>query len=500
MGAGMQRIFSRSLCAWQSEWRRFASDETGAVLAFLVILPVLAGMVALGMETGKLYTIQRMMQNAADDAALAGSIDRLNGASIDTITTDARFETKRNGFTNGTNNVSVSVTVPTSGSYANTPGAVQVTVSQPQSFSFGNVLNRWLGQASTPAFTMSATSVAAQGTYTVTTQQTVTTQSSSADACLVALGAANEQGITFSNFSSFQSDCGVMSNALSTSKTSSGASVYIGQFSSASFKYVWSRGSFYATGFSSLTPNPNVTPVPSTVQTNQTTTITDPYANLTIPTLTTCNFTNYNPSWANPTIVTPGVYCGGLQVSSGGNVQFQPGTYYIANGDLYLSSSSSISCPTCTNGAGVTFILTQTTGNNANIGGVKITSDSTVSLSAPNSGPYKGILFYQDRNAPVGTMSSTSKIFTVSSISSATLNGAIYFPNNKIALSSYSNGSSSAGGCNVWVGRYLNLTSFSSSYVAGCKNNYNLSVPGIITTTTSQKTVTSPVTKARVMQ
>ncbi|MBV8394537.1 MAG: hypothetical protein JOY81_15270, partial [Alphaproteobacteria bacterium] len=137
----MQRIFSRSLCALRSEWRRLAGDEAGAVLAFLVVLPVLAGMVALGMETGKLYAIQRMMQNAADDAALAGSIDRLAGASTQTITTDAQYEAQRNGFTNGTNGVSVSVTQPTTGAYASTPGAVQVTVSQPQSFSFGNVLN-----------------------------------------------------------------------------------------------------------------------------------------------------------------------------------------------------------------------------------------------------------------------------------------------------------------------------------------------------------------------
>jgi len=478
----------------------------------LVILPVLAGTVALGVETGRLYTIQRNMQNAADSAALAGSIDRINSQSNTTITTDAQYEAQRNGFTNGVNSVTVSVAAPpTSGTYANSTTAVQVTISQPQSFSFAGVLNSWLGRSNS-AFTLRATSTAAQSTYTTTTNQTqtttntTTTSSSSADACLVALTTGSEQGITFSSFSNFTSDCGIMSNATATTGSSSGAAIYIGQFSSASFKYVWSRGNYYATGFTTLTPNPNATPVPSTIKTSQTTTITDPYSGLTIPTLSHCDYTNYNPAWVNPTVVSPGTYCGGLQVSSGATIQFKPGTYYVANGDLYLTSSSSISCPTCTNGAGVTFILTQTTGNNSNIGGVRITSDSTVSLSAPNSGTYTGILFYQDRNAPVGTMSSTSKIFTVSSVSSATLNGVIYFPNNKISLSSYSNGSSSSTGCNVWVGRYLNLTSFSSSYVSGCKTNYNVSPPGVITTTTTTTTstqtvpVSTTVNKARVVQ
>ena len=55
----------------------------------------------------------------------------------------------------------------------------------------------------------------------------------------------------------------------------------------------------------------------------------------------------------------------------------------------------------------------------AGIGGVSISSDSTINLNAGSNNTayrgqsFNGILFYQDPRATVGTMSTTSKIFTV---------------------------------------------------------------------------------------
>ena len=142
--------------------------------------------------------------------------------------------------------------------------------------------------------------------------------------------------------------------------------------------------------------------------------------------------------------LSPGTYCGGLAVSSINNVYFTPGIYYVANGDLYITSVNNVTCPTCTTNNGVTIVLTQTTGNNADIGGVRISSDNNISLNASaanqTSPPlYAGVLFYQDRRVPNGTMASTSKIFTISSLNTVTLTGAIYFPNNRIDISSINN-------------------------------------------------------------
>jgi hypothetical protein len=203
---------------------------------------------------------------------------------------------------------------------------------------------------------------------------------------------------------------------------------------------------------------------------------------------------------SNALTFKPGTYCGGLTVIGGANnVYFQPGTYYIVNGDLYITSVNGVSCLGCTAGAGTTFILTQTTGNNNDIGGVKITSENNVTLNAPSTGDYAGVLFYQDRNAPAGTMTTSSKIFTISSLNNAKLSGVIYFPQNRIDVSSLNNFLSSTSDCTVWVGRYVKFSSFNNNHAAGCKNTYGIKLPGIPNGTTTQ-TSTSTVTTSRVVE
>jgi hypothetical protein len=347
----------------------------------------------------------------------------------------------------------------------------------------------WMGQANSN-FTMRARSVAAQGSYNSTNETTssVTTQ----EGCIVALTPLAEQGVSLTSFNNFNADCSIMSNGTSTSNNSS-ASVYIANFNNATLHSstnnarVWTRGSFYKTSYNSFTAD--------VTQTNQTSSITDPYASLPTPTPGSCSFTNYAPSSGSSITLVPGTYCGGLSVTSFSNITFNAGTYYIANGDLYIASSNNVTCGNCTGGAGVTFVLTQTTGNNADIGGVRITSENNVTFNAPNSGTYAGVLFYQDRRATVGTMSSTSKIFTVSSLNNATLAGAVYFPNNKIDIASINNiGGNNSTGCTIWIGRYVKLSSYNNAYKGGC-GTYGTTPPGITTTTTSTTTTSNNITK-----
>ncbi|UYN93296.1 MAG: hypothetical protein KIT25_14650 [Enhydrobacter sp.] len=431
---------------------------------------MLAGTVAIGVETGQLYRVKRQMQTAADAAAMAGTIDRMAGKDNTAIAASALFEAQRNGFANGTGTVSVTVnSPPLSGANIATAGAVEVIITKTQTFSLGALINNWMGN-SNAGFTMRARSVAAQGTYT----QTAT----SYEGCVVALTTAAEQGVSITSFSSFNADCTVISNGTATASNSS-ASIYMASFGSASLKSVWSRGSFVKTSYGSFA-------VTNPASTNQTATAVDPYASIPDPVAGTCTYTDYQPSSGTSITLSPGTYCGGLTVSSFGNVYFTPGTYYIANGDLYLTSINNVSCPTCTGGAGVTFVITRTTNDNADIGGVRITSENTVTLRAPSTGPYAGLLFYQDRRANVGTMTSSSKIFTLSSLNNAQLQGAIYFPNNRIDISSLNSTSNGTDGCTVWIGRYVKFSSYNSTYVAGCSATGTTPV-GITTNTTVAK-------------
>jgi Flp pilus assembly protein TadG len=446
----MMRRASRAFRSVRLLLWRLRRDEHGSVMAFLVVVPVLVGTVAIGVETGQLYRTKRQMQGAADAAALAGSVDRLAGKNTATITATAQYEAQRNGLQNGVNGVVVAVNAPpTSGSNTSTTGAVEVIVTKSQSFSLGAVFSKWLG-ASSDSFTMRARSVAAQGS----------SPTGSAEGCMVALTTAAEQGVSFTSFNNFNSDCTIVSNGTATGANSS-ASVYMGSFNNATVRSVWTRGSFYETNNFTATIPP---------KTEQTSTVADPYASLPTPSVGACSYNNFSASSVSSATLVPGTYCGGLTVSSVSNVYFTPGIYYVANGDLYVTSVSNISCPTCTSDNGVAIVLTQTTGNNADIGGVRITSDNNITLNAgkTNTGAYTGVLFYQDRRATVGTMTSTAKIFTISTLNTVTLNGAIYFPNNRIDISNVHNAGSGANGCTIWIGRYIKFSSYNNNYMGGC--------------------------------
>ena len=489
----MWGLLSRMLGAARAKASSLGRDEAGTIVMYAVAVPVFAGVVAVGAETGNFYRMKRQMQNAADAAALSASIDNLAGQTTAAITADALYQAQRNGFANGVDNVSVTVnSPPSSGPNVGTPGAVEVVIRKSsQSFIFGDALNAFLGQSSNP-FTLTARSVAAKSSYTKSGQTTTTTTNTSYEGCLVALTPEAEQGIRFSSFNNFKSDCSVLSNG-TASTNNSNASISFTSFNTANFNTIWTRGSFYQASSNKLTYN--------SLLTSQTTQVVDPYASLPDPSPGACSYTNFKAPSGTSVTLYPGTYCGGLTIQGGvNNVYFTAGTYYIANGDFYVTSVNNVSCSNCVDGSsGVTIVLTQTTGNNADIGGFKITSNNNVTLSAPPSGPYKGLLVYQDRRATIGTMSTTSKIFTLSSLNNAKLSGAIYFPSNRIDISSLNNAGNSTEGCTVWIGRYVKFSSYNNNWTAGC-GLFGTTPAGIQTTTTTTGTGPVTVTASRVVE
>ena len=78
-------------------------------------------------------------------------------------------------------------------------------------------------------------------------------------------------------------------------------------------------------------------------------------------------------------------------------------------------------------------------------------------------------------------MTSTTKIFTVASLNNATLSGAVYFPQNRIDISSINN---IGGNCTIWIGRYIKFASYNNNYKSGCAT-YGTTPAGVSTTTTT---------------
>jgi Flp pilus assembly protein TadG len=104
----------------------------------------------------------------------------------------------------------------------------------------------------------------------------------------------------------------------------------------------------------------------------------------------------YSPS--GDTDVYPGVFCGGIHVGND-TYTFHAGTYILVGGGLSTQSANSHILST----GGVTFYNTfgaTTNSSTYSYTGIQIGATSTVSLIAPTTGTYAGILFFEDRASP----------------------------------------------------------------------------------------------------
>lgn len=133
----------------------------------------------------------------------------------------------------------------------------------------------------------------------------------------------------------------------------------------------------------------------------------------------------------------PGVYCGGINITAAiaSNITFNPGTYILKDKtgllgftqgglNITLNELSSIT------GTGVTFY------NEGPAGGFSVTepvtggslvSLSNISLSAPTSGDYSGILFFQAHGV------SSTAVFLANLLQNSRLEGAIYIPDGDVS-------------------------------------------------------------------
>jgi Flp pilus assembly protein TadG len=138
--------------------------------------------------------------------------------------------------------------------------------------------------------------------------------------------------------------------------------------------------------------------------------VEDPLAARGVPANLACDHMNKTVSGLF-TSLTPGVYCGGLRITKSANVLFKPGVYVIKDGELRSDLGGIVG------GSGVSFVFT---GN-----GSRLSFDPTTVLafSAPETGPYAGVLFYQDPAAP------NLETFEISSKTASILLGTIYLPN-----------------------------------------------------------------------
>ena len=381
------------------------------VLVQVALSLLLFGALGLGIDGAQLYVHRQMAQAAADAAAQSAIMSILRGTN----------STSTNSFSTA---ASFTCTVPPSAVDLRTPcvyaqsngfgtAADAVTVSFP-----GSINGTTLASVNTPAVTVTVQRVVktafvrflGTSTATIKAKASAGILSTVPPTCVFVLDPAAANTLTVTNGIKVDLGCGVSVD----SKNATAASFTGGaKFTATGISIV---GGFSQSNGAQVSPAPKAGAAVSA----------DPFASVHAPSVGVCDHNNYSLGWGTWTL-NPGVYCNGLNIGNSATATFNPGTYIVNGGQLHFGGGATVT------GDGVTFYLT---GTNATYGSVSIDNGTSVNLTAPASGTYVGLLFFQDR--------SITSAVTANFAGGATsqFSGSLYFPTTTI---SFSNGTKDGG-------------------------------------------------------
>ncbi len=126
-------------------------------------------------------------------------------------------------------------------------------------------------------------------------------------------------------------------------------------------------------------------------------------------TMTTRSSSTLSPA-SNQTL-QPGLYIGGINISSKTGIVFSPGVYYLQGGGLTMSGGSS---SLTANGV----MIYNGVGSGGTTGSITVSGGGTVVQSPPTSGIYYGMSIFQDR--------SSTQTITLSGASGWNFTGTVY--------------------------------------------------------------------------
>jgi Putative Flp pilus-assembly TadE/G-like len=375
------------------------TNKGQVLLLFTMTLIPLLGLLGLVVDIGWMHYLQVSAQTAADAAAMAAALQfhstiggsvfvcGVNGVVCQAPTScnpmpanlylrSGCLYAQQNGFSaSGNQNVTLQTGItPTPPSAPGVNSAAywitaRVTQSVPQLFSA--VMGNRTGL------------IAARSTAAVTPMQD----------CIWVMDPNASASFSMSGTPDVNSACGVFINSSNGSALSGNGNPTL----RASEIDIVGGYSFSGT----LSPNP-----PSTGVAGR----SDPLASLPAPNVPPgCDFSAGTYSGN----ISPGVYCGGIHVGNS-TVTMSPGNYFLKGGAISTQSANSH-----LQGTGV-FIYNTYDGTHPYTA-FDIKATSTVSLTAPVTGTYAGILIFEDRSIPTNTYTDT-----FGGGSSAAYTGTIY--------------------------------------------------------------------------
>jgi hypothetical protein len=364
----------------------FYSDERGLVLPVIAGgMFVLIGAAALAIDTANFYALQGKLQSGADAAATAAArelpdqtktLTGAKGYAAKNLATSDHGETLKD------NDVAVGNWDATNKTFtaAATPiNAVQVTLRRANAN--GNAASTYFANV--------------LGFQSVDIVVSAVALKPTPSACVLALNPSKKNAIKINNGTLISNGCPVHANSTNTQALDV-ASGGVLQAEAISV-----TGGYSSSGIVSPTPDTGQPQIP------------DPFAFLTPPSYSGCDFTNTNLGAGTHTL-SQGVYCGGIKASSGATVNFNPGVYIINGGSLSSTGIGSV-----LQGTGVTFYFVDKST-------LSLTGQGDATLTAPSAGPYQSVLFYGDPTAGNGTKHKVTGNGTMA------FDGALYFPSAEL--------------------------------------------------------------------
>lgn len=373
--------------------RRAFLDSRGQSLAMTaIVLGLLFSIMGLVFDGGQMYFERRRMQTAADAGAIGGALELWRGNSNlaeAAVLNDAAL----NGFDSSADDVTVTVHCPP---------------DTGPNIGFGGVCNDAVEVIITRDLPTYFMRVAGVNSMRVRTRAVAGLRRYS-DACVIALDESARGALTVSGGASLNAACGIMVNSTHNS------SIVVNGGGCLQASQIGTAGNVSVNGSLSCVDPPPMRAPP----------MLDPLAYLTEPTIAGASaegvYTDIRVNAGDNVALGPGYYPGGIDIS-GGAVQFLPGTYVLDTG-FTVTGNASLS------GAGVTFFNTNS-GSGVGPerwGDFTIAGGVSVDLSAPSSGPYAGVLFWNDDAAPNSPPGST-----ITGNSSSSMTGAMYFPSSHL--------------------------------------------------------------------
>jgi hypothetical protein len=390
-----------------------------AVILFTLMLVPLLGMIGLVVDIGWAYYRHQAAQAAADAAASAAGIaaSAAAGGGGATCSTHAvscpvgEYVCPANPSTTPTNNLDTGCLYAKENGFVTT-GRQKVTMQAgvgAAPTASGVTISYWVVAKVSEQIPQMFSAVLGFPNATITARATTGTRDGSAGGCIITLNPTLPGALSGSGTPNITSGCGVYVNSNSSTAINLNGGASITTNGTARTQIV---GNCSGCG--------NISPAPQTGAP----TITDPFADMNPPTVGSCTQTSTLSLGSHDSqTISPGVYCGGWDLSAQSHLSLNPGTYVIRAPSGGGTWALNMGGQTTLSGTGVTIYI-QT-------GGISMAGGASVNLTAPSSGTYQGILFFQDRSDTTAS--------TLVGGTGQLMNGVLYFPKANLT---YTGGSS----------------------------------------------------------